>query len=96
MPSSFTSISLTHASPHYQTLARSHQKSGSKKFNEQPLSDIAIHEAVLALHENASVKASPNVLGLKGEDTKWVSIEVDHPEPSADDWVAVFSPAKFK
>lgn len=62
---SFTSISLTRASPHYQTLPRSHNKSGSKKFNEQPLSDIAIHEAVLALHENASVKASPYVLGLK-------------------------------
>ncbi|KVI06206.1 Iron/zinc purple acid phosphatase-like C-terminal domain-containing protein [Cynara cardunculus var. scolymus] len=58
------------------------------KINEQPLSEIAIHEAVLALHENATVKASPYVLGLKGEDTEWVNIEVDYPEPSSDDWIA--------
>ena len=32
---------------------------------EQPLSKIAIHRAVLALHENASIKATPVVLGTK-------------------------------
>lgn len=31
----------------------------------QPLSKIAIHKAVYALHENASVKAHPLVLGTK-------------------------------
>ncbi|KAL9996404.1 putative phosphodiesterase I [Helianthus debilis subsp. tardiflorus] len=94
---SFTSIPLTHAtSRYYRTLAGGHRQGGSTKFNEQPLAEIAIYEAVLALHEDASVKASPNVLGLKGEDTEWVTIQVDHPEPSPDDWVAVFSPAQFK
>ncbi|KAM0060094.1 putative phosphodiesterase I [Helianthus debilis subsp. tardiflorus] len=92
----FTSIPLTHAtSCYYRTLAGGHRQGGSTKFNEQPLAEIAIYEAVLALHEDASVKASPNVLGLKGEDTEWVTIQVDHPEPSPDDWVAVFSPAQF-
>ncbi|TYH80601.1 hypothetical protein ES332_D03G143400v1 [Gossypium tomentosum] len=33
----------------------------------QPLSKIAIHKAVYALHENASVKAHPLVLGTKAE-----------------------------
>nr|XP_043617189.1 probable inactive purple acid phosphatase 27 [Erigeron canadensis] len=89
---SFAAIPCTHASSHhYKTLIGG----GFTKPNEQALSDIAIYEAVLALHENASIKASPDVLGIKGEDTEWVRIEVDHPEPSADDWVAVFSPAKF-
>ncbi|MFS8000543.1 putative phosphodiesterase I [Helianthus anomalus] len=93
---SFTSIPLTHAtSRYYRTLAGGHRQGGSTKFNEQPLAEIAIYEAVLALHEDASVKASPNVLGLKGEDTEWVTIQVDHPEPSPDDWIAVFSPAQF-
>ena len=31
----------------------------------QPLSKIAIHKAVYAYHENASVKAHPLVLGTK-------------------------------
>ncbi|KAL8217493.1 hypothetical protein R6Q57_020866 [Mikania cordata] len=78
-------IPSTHASSYqYQT-----------KLNEQSLSKIAIYEAVFELHENASIKASPYLLGIKGEDTEWITIQVDHPEPSADDWVAVFSPAKF-
>lgn len=63
---SFISIPLTHASSHhYQTLAGGQRQGGSTKFNEQPLADIAIYEAVLDLHENASVEASPHVLGLK-------------------------------
>ncbi|KAJ0105154.1 hypothetical protein Patl1_18270 [Pistacia atlantica] len=83
-------------------------------FGEQPLSKIAIHKAVLALHDSAIVKAYPSVLGLKantprmcflddsnkddvvvGEDTQWVTVKLVSPNPSADDWVGVFSPAKF-
>ncbi|XP_031271840.1 probable inactive purple acid phosphatase 27 [Pistacia vera] len=61
----------------------------------QPLSKIAIHRALFALHENASVKAYPLVLGQKGEDSQWVTVGLECPDPSADDWVAVFSPAYF-
>ncbi|KAK4773313.1 hypothetical protein SAY87_028332 [Trapa incisa] len=62
---------------------------------EQPLSKIAIHKATPALHDSASISASPVILGLKGEDTEWVSVELEYPHPSSDDWVGVFSPAKF-
>ncbi|XP_030542263.1 probable inactive purple acid phosphatase 27 [Rhodamnia argentea] len=62
---------------------------------EQPLSKIAIHNAVYALHENASISAHPLVLGLKGEDTEWVVVDFQSPRPAEDDWVAVFSPANF-
>lgn len=34
-------------------------------FGEQPLSKIAIHKTVLALHSSASITASPFVLGNK-------------------------------
>lgn len=62
---------------------------------EQPLAKIAIHDAVFALHENASVRAHPLVLGLEGEDTEWVVVDFESPAPAEDDWVAVFSPANF-
>ncbi|KAB2620332.1 inactive purple acid phosphatase 27 [Pyrus ussuriensis x Pyrus communis] len=61
----------------------------------QPLSKIQIHRAVYELHENASVKAYPVLLGTKGEDSQWVTIEVASPKPAEDDWLAVFSPADF-
>ncbi|KAK7389201.1 hypothetical protein VNO78_24036 [Psophocarpus tetragonolobus] len=64
-------------------------------FGEQPLSRIAIHKAVVSLHSTASITATPSLLGTKGEDTQWVTVDVDYPDPSADDWVGVFSPAKF-
>ncbi|EEF51791.1 hydrolase, putative [Ricinus communis] len=64
-------------------------------FGEQPLSKISIYKTTLAFHESASIVASPTLLGLKGEDTQWVKVDIVHPEPSADDWVGVFSPAKF-
>lgn len=61
---SFTSIALGYGSSYdHQTLV-DHQ-GGSTKINEQPLAEIAIREAVLDLHENASIKALPYVLGLK-------------------------------
>ncbi|KAA8542121.1 hypothetical protein F0562_023273 [Nyssa sinensis] len=62
---------------------------------EQPLSKIAIHKAVYALNDSASITAYPLVLGIKGEDAQWITVELKHHDPSEDDWVAVFSPAKF-
>lgn len=62
---------------------------------EQPLSNIAIHRATLALTDSASIKAHPLLLGPNGEDTASVVVEYENGEPSNDDWVAVFSPAKF-
>lgn len=79
-------LSLTSGSAHSLT---------SGGIGEQPLSKIAIHKAVFALSESASIKAQPILLGLKGEDTQWVDVELEHPEPSENDWVGVFSPAKF-
>lgn len=32
----------------------------------------------------------------QGEDTEWVVVEYENAEPSNDDWIGVFSPAKFK
>ncbi|XP_061371796.1 probable inactive purple acid phosphatase 27 [Gastrolobium bilobum] len=64
-------------------------------FGEQPLSKIAIHKTILALHSSASITAAPFLLGNKGEDTEWVTVELESPEPSKDDWVGVFSPANF-
>ncbi|KAI9079637.1 hypothetical protein K1719_038258 [Acacia pycnantha] len=64
-------------------------------FGEQPLSKISIHKTVVSLHSNASLRASPSLLGIKGEDTEWVTVDLDYSNPSSDDWVGVFSPAKF-
>ncbi|XP_077216496.1 putative inactive purple acid phosphatase 1 [Tasmannia lanceolata] len=62
---------------------------------DQPLAKIAIHKATFALQDLAYVKASPLVLGLKGENTEWVSLQFQSPNPSNDDWIGVFSPANF-
>ncbi|KAB1217436.1 putative inactive purple acid phosphatase 27 [Morella rubra] len=64
-------------------------------FGEQPLSKVAIHRATLALSASSSINVSPSLLGLKGEDTQWVNVNLVNPHPSVDDWVAIFSPAKF-
>uniref|UniRef100_A0A2N9IBH1 Purple acid phosphatase Fn3-like domain-containing protein n=1 Tax=Fagus sylvatica TaxID=28930 RepID=A0A2N9IBH1_FAGSY len=64
-------------------------------FGEQPLSKIDIHKTTLALSNSASIKAYPSVLGVKGEDIQWVNVSLVSPNPSGDDWVGVFSPAKF-
>ncbi|KAM3704210.1 hypothetical protein ACB098_04G156000 [Castanea mollissima] len=61
----------------------------------KPLSKIAIHRALFALHVNTSIRAKPVLLGTKGEDFEWITVEIECPDPSEDDWVAVFSPAKF-
>ncbi|KAK6250255.1 hypothetical protein QUC31_007756 [Theobroma cacao] len=62
---------------------------------EHPLAKINILKATLALHNSATVKAQPVLLGLKGEDTQWVNVDFMNPNSSVNDWVGVFSPAKF-
>ncbi|KAK0574788.1 hypothetical protein LWI29_029083 [Acer saccharum] len=62
---------------------------------EHPLSRIAIHKATFALNEHAYVKASPTILGLKGQNSEWVTVEFSSPYPSVDDWIGVFSPSNF-
>ncbi|KAI9071511.1 hypothetical protein K1719_046519 [Acacia pycnantha] len=61
----------------------------------QPLSKVAIHKTIFALDEHAYIKATPNVLGLRGQDTEWIKLEYSHPKPSSGDWIGVFSPANF-
>ncbi|TQD70846.1 hypothetical protein C1H46_043628 [Malus baccata] len=65
-------------------------------FGEQPLSKIAIEKATINLSSTTSVKASPSVLGLKDEDTEWVTVDLENQTPTGDDSVGVFSPARFK
>ncbi|KAF5730949.1 nucleotide pyrophosphatase/phosphodiesterase-like isoform X1 [Tripterygium wilfordii] len=64
-------------------------------FGDQPLAKVDIYKTILALHSSASITAKPLLLGLNGEDFEWVNVNLVHPEPSADDWVGVFSPANF-
>ncbi|KAL0315067.1 UNVERIFIED_CONTAM: putative inactive purple acid phosphatase 1 [Sesamum calycinum] len=61
----------------------------------QPLSLIAIEKAVIALDNNAYIKASPSLLGVNGENKEWITIEYSSSSPSIDDWIGVFSPANF-
>lgn len=61
----------------------------------QPLSRVRIHAATVALDGSASVKASPALLGMHGGDVEWINVEFRSPRPSADNWIGVFSPAKF-
>ncbi|KAI3964406.1 hypothetical protein MKX01_028741 [Papaver californicum] len=61
----------------------------------QPLSKISMHELKLGIHAEASIKATPRLLGLKGESSQWINVKFKHPHPTADDWIAVFSPAIF-
>jgi len=62
----------------------------------QPLSKVAIHNTLFALHPDASIKASPNLLGFKGQNTEWVTLKYNNPNPSIYDWIGVFSPANFR
>lgn len=48
-----------------------------------------------ALDDRAYIKAYPTVLGLKGQNTEWVTVKYSFPNPSVDDWIGVFSPANF-
>uniref|UniRef100_A0ACD5Y7S0 Uncharacterized protein n=1 Tax=Avena sativa TaxID=4498 RepID=A0ACD5Y7S0_AVESA len=60
-----------------------------------PLSRIAIHRARVALDASSAVGASPELLGSRGEDTAWVTVEFSVPHASDGDWIGVFSPANF-
>ncbi|CAA7405206.1 unnamed protein product [Spirodela intermedia] len=60
-----------------------------------PLSQIAMHKVSLALDPSAYVKASPRLLGLRGENIEWVTVELWSPNPASNDWVGVFSPGNF-
>lgn len=68
---------------------------GVTSHGDQPFSRIAIHEAVFALDDFAYVKVTPSVLGLKGENSEWLTVKLGNPNPSIDDWIGVFSPANF-
>ncbi|KAC9391489.1 hypothetical protein E3N88_45913 [Mikania micrantha] len=61
----------------------------------QTFSKISILETVFALDDAAYVKASPLVLGLKGQTSEWLTLTLHNPKPSIDDWIGVFSPANF-
>uniref|UniRef100_A0A453RMB9 Purple acid phosphatase Fn3-like domain-containing protein n=1 Tax=Aegilops tauschii subsp. strangulata TaxID=200361 RepID=A0A453RMB9_AEGTS len=61
----------------------------------QPLSKIAMNKATVNLHGSAYVRATPALLGDQDEDTVWVTVKYGWENPSADDWIAVFSPADF-
>ncbi|KAM3247758.1 putative inactive purple acid phosphatase 1 isoform X1 [Capsicum annuum] len=61
----------------------------------QPLSRIAIHKTVLALDSHASIKATPSVLGVNGQNKEWVVLEYSVSNPLTDDWIGVFSPGNF-
>ncbi|KAM3704205.1 hypothetical protein ACJW31_04G158000 [Castanea mollissima] len=63
------------------------------EYDKHPLSKIDIYKTTVALTDSVSLKANPLILGLK--DTAWVTVVLVNPNPSSDDWVAVFSPAKF-
>ncbi|CAL5440762.1 unnamed protein product [Camellia sinensis] len=69
-----------------------HLRGGS---GEQPLSKIAIHNAIFAIQSSASITASPFLLGKHGEDSQSITVKLKCPNPSEDDWVGVFSPANF-
>lgn len=67
----------------------------SAHFGIQPLSKIAIRKTTLALTDSAAIEAFPLVLGLKGEDSEWVTVHFKNSAPSRYDWIGVFSPANF-
>ncbi|KAE8681401.1 putative inactive purple acid phosphatase 27 [Hibiscus syriacus] len=62
---------------------------------DQPLAKINVLKTTAAFHESASISAQPLLLGLKGEGTQWITVNFVNPKPTFDDWVGVFSPAKF-
>ncbi|CAA7387779.1 unnamed protein product [Spirodela intermedia] len=67
----------------------------AKKGGEHPLSKIAIHRVTLASHDWVYLKASPSLLGLKGQTYEWINLEYINANPSNDDWIGVFSPSNF-
>ncbi|CAL5441493.1 unnamed protein product [Camellia sinensis] len=71
------------------------KKTLKESISEQPLSQIEVEKTIVALSDTAYITAHPTVLGLKGEDTELVNVAIDYSDPSPNDWVGVFSPAKF-
>ncbi|XP_057778842.1 nucleotide pyrophosphatase/phosphodiesterase-like [Salvia miltiorrhiza] len=88
-------VTLVSSSSSSSVLHSDGREKGRVVAGEQPLSKIAIHKTVAALRPSVSVKVSPRLLGIQGEDTEWVDVRLQNPQPSEDDWVGVFSPAKF-
>ncbi|KAM0932170.1 putative phosphodiesterase I [Dioscorea sansibarensis] len=64
-------------------------------YGAQPLAKLAMHKATIAIEGSAHVRAKPDLLGLQGEDTEWVKIELQNANPTSDDWIGVFSPSNF-
>ncbi|KAI3516604.1 hypothetical protein L1887_15526 [Cichorium endivia] len=56
---------------------------------------IGIHQVTFALSDDVYVKASPTILGSKGQNSEWVNVYISNLNPSIDDWIGVFSPANF-
>ncbi|KAK4713144.1 hypothetical protein R3W88_019051 [Solanum pinnatisectum] len=80
----------------YITFGKQKHRHGDMQQMEQPLSAIQMHKTVLALTKSASIHVQgPRILGSKGEDFEWVTINLRNANPTDDDWVGVFSPAKF-
>ncbi|CAI9280529.1 unnamed protein product [Lactuca saligna] len=88
---------VCHASSYSRLISGGVDHHHHSPINKQPLAIIAIHKTVIALHESASIRSNLNslLLGIKVADAQWINIDLEYPEPSQDDWVGVFSPAKF-
>ncbi|KAH7684812.1 Phosphodiesterase I protein [Dioscorea alata] len=67
----------------------------SEYYGAQPLAKLAMHKASIAIDGKAQVRATPELLGLKGEDIEFVKVELQNANPTSDDWIGVFSPSKF-
>ncbi|KAM0866654.1 hypothetical protein ACQ4PT_042483 [Festuca glaucescens] len=79
----------------FLALALAFAACGVAGYGVHPLSRIAVHRARVALDESAAVRASPKLLGSRGEDTHWVTVDFAVPHASDDDWIGVFSPSEF-
>uniref|UniRef100_J3MYZ8 Purple acid phosphatase n=1 Tax=Oryza brachyantha TaxID=4533 RepID=J3MYZ8_ORYBR len=63
--------------------------------NIQPLSTLKIDAARVMMDAGSVIHASPELLGADGEDSAWVAVNFTTPAPTADHWIALFSPANF-
>ncbi|XP_006362452.1 probable inactive purple acid phosphatase 27 [Solanum tuberosum] len=80
----------------YISLGKQKHRHDDMQQMEQPLAGIQIHKTVLAITKSASIHVvGPMLLGSKGEDFEWVTINLRNANPTNDDWVGVFNPAKF-
>ncbi|XP_030937446.1 probable inactive purple acid phosphatase 27 [Quercus lobata] len=65
------------------------------EYDKHPLSKFNVYKTTLGFRDSVIITATPLILGSKGEDTAWVTVDLVNPDPSDDDWVAVYSPANF-